>query len=324
MVCSAAGRLLPGARLGGILAALLPRGSMTGVPEPRASAIIRELGLWPRGANRGAIGWMEPDESAFLNVAIRTFALHPDGRTVLNAGGRIVADRQGHERIRGGPVESAIRPSLPRDFRLIETFAWRRNPGFLNLEAHLARLERGARLFQLDFDRERVDAALDEVGRGAVPLRVRLTLGRHGQIEALGSAFTQGPPIWNAAVARDRLDPADPWLRVKSSQRGLYDRARANLGPDIHEMIFLNHRGEVCEGTIFNVFLKLGDQLLTPRLSCGLLPGVLRESLLRSGRAREAVLRLEDLDRGTLMLGNSLRGLCPARLIRPAATLARI
>ena len=221
-------------------------------------------------------------------------------------------------------MESAIRPSLPRDFRLIETFAWRRNPGFLNLEAHLARMERGARLFELGFDRERIDAELEEVARGAVPLRVRLTLGRHGRIEATAQPFTQGPPIWNLAVARDRLDPADPWLRVKSTQRGLYDRTRANLPPEIHEMIFLNQRGEVCEGTIFNIFLKVGDQLLTPRLSCGLLPGVLRESLLRSGRAREAVLRLEDLNRGTLMLGNSLRGLCPARLMRPAATLARM
>lgn len=221
-------------------------------------------------------------------------------------------------------MESAIRPGLPRDFRLIETFAWRRNPGFLNLDLHLARMERGARLFGFAFDRDRIDAALEEVARGAVPLRVRLTLGRGDLLEADAQPFRQGPPIWNTAIARERLDPADPWLRVKTTQRALYDRTRAALAPEIHEMIFLNQRGEVCEGTIFNVFLKVGDQLLTPRLSCGLLPGVLRESLLRSGRAREAVLSVEDLGRGTLMLGNSLRGLCPARLIRPAATLARM
>lgn len=221
-------------------------------------------------------------------------------------------------------MESAIRPGLPRDFRLIETFAWRRNPGFLNLEMHLARMERGARLFGFGFDRLRIEAALEEVTRGSTPLRVRLTLARDNLLEVSAQAFTQGPPIWNIAVARDRLDPADPWLRVKTTQRMLYDRTRANLPPEIHEMIFLNHRGEVCEGTIFNVFLKLGDELLTPRLSCGLLPGVLRESLLRSGRAREAVLRPEDLSGGTVMLGNSLRGLCPARLVRPAATLARM
>ena len=216
-------------------------------------------------------------------------------------------------------MESAIRPSLPRDFRLIETFAWRRNPGFLNIDLHMARMERGARLFGLSFDRDRIDAELERVGQGPVPLRVRLTLGRDGLLESEFQPFRPGPPIWNVAVSRERLDPADPWLRVKTTQRLRYDRARAGLPPEIHELIFLNHRGEVCEGTIFNVFLKVGDQLLTPRLSCGLLPGVLRESLLRAGRAREVVLRVEDLTRGTLMLGNSLRGLCPARLVTPAA-----
>jgi 4-amino-4-deoxychorismate lyase len=221
-------------------------------------------------------------------------------------------------------VESAIRPSQRRDFRLIETFAWRRNPGFLNLDLHLARMERGARLFDFSFDRERIDETLEEVGRGPVPLRVRLTLGRDDLIDAEAQPFQQGPPIWNTTIARERLDPADPWLRVKTTQRALYDRTRAALPSEIHEMIFLNQRGEVCEGTIFNIFLKVGDQLLTPRLSCGLLPGVLRESLLRSGRAREAVLSVEDLSRGTLMLGNSLRGLCPARLVRPVASLARM
>jgi branched-subunit amino acid aminotransferase/4-amino-4-deoxychorismate lyase len=46
-----------------------------------------------------------------------------------------------------------------------------------------------------------------------------------------------------------------------------------------------------------------------------LLPGVLRDGLLRRGLAREAVLWPADLDRGALMVGNSLRGLRPARLV---------
>lgn len=212
-------------------------------------------------------------------------------------------------------MESPIRRSVPRDFRLIETFAWRRNPGFLHLDAHLARMERAARLFSIDFERAEIDAALARVATGTLPLRVRLTLGRFGPPVAEATVFTPGPPIWNVALARERIDPADPWLRVKTTERALYDRARARLPADIHEMIFLNHRGEVCEGTIFNVFVRSGDVLLTPRLACGLLPGILRGELLASGRAREAVLRPADLAGGGLMLGNSLRGLCPARLV---------
>jgi len=55
--------------------------------------------------------------------------------------------------------------------------------------------------------------------------------------------------------------------------------------------------------------------LLTPPVACGLLPGVLRRTLLDSGRAVETVLRLEDLVQGpALYVGNALRGLLPVFL----------
>ena len=51
------------------------------------------------------------------------------------------------------------------------------------------------------------------------------------------------------------------------------------------------------------------------RSAAGLLPGVLRAELLAEGRAREAVIGRSDLiDAGSLLIGNSLRGLIPARL----------
>jgi para-aminobenzoate synthetase/4-amino-4-deoxychorismate lyase len=54
--------------------------------------------------------------------------------------------------------------------------------------------------------------------------------------------------------------------------------------------------------------------LLTPPLSLGLLPGVLRAELIEKGRAVESHLRPADLAQG-FFLGNSLRGLVPARLM---------
>ncbi|WP_299133397.1 aminotransferase class IV family protein [uncultured Amaricoccus sp.] len=212
-------------------------------------------------------------------------------------------------------MESALHRPLPADFRLIETMAWRRNPGFLDLDLHLARLERTARVFGIRFAPEEVQAALADVARGEAPARVRLTLAPDGRAAATAEPFVAGPDIWIARIAEERLDPADPWLRVKTTMRARYDTARAGLPRGVHEMLFLNRRGEICEGTIFNVFLKVGDIYLTPRLACGLLPGVLREKLLREGRAREAVLTRADLGRGRLFLGNSLRGLCAARLV---------
>ncbi|MBL8530812.1 MAG: hypothetical protein JNK94_03680, partial [Hyphomonadaceae bacterium] len=45
----------------------------------------------------------------------------------------------------------------------------------------------------------------------------------------------------------------------------------------------------------------------------GLLPGVLRAEFLAAGRAREADVRVEDLQDGFL-IGNAVRGLTPARV----------
>ncbi|MFN3459206.1 MAG: aminotransferase class IV, partial [Novosphingobium sp.] len=55
-------------------------------------------------------------------------------------------------------------------------------------------------------------------------------------------------------------------------------------------------------------------KLLTPRAELGLLPGVLRRSLIEAGRAEEADLTLDDLA-GGFLVGNALRGLIPARLL---------
>ena len=57
-------------------------------------------------------------------------------------------------------------------------------------------------------------------------------------------------------------------------------------------------------------------RVLTPALSCGLLPGILREELLENKAVAEAVLTLTDLKNAqTVRIGNSLRGLIEVELI---------
>ena len=83
---------------------------------------------------------------------------------------------------------------------------------------------------------------------------------------------------------------------------------------------------EVCEGTITNVFVEKDGVLITPPLTCGLLPGVLRQELLENGEAKEAVLTLDDLKKG-FYLGNSLRGLIGGGSwfnMHPHSTMAQI
>jgi para-aminobenzoate synthetase/4-amino-4-deoxychorismate lyase len=119
-------------------------------------------------------------------------------------------------------------------------------------------------------------------------------------------------------LAGTRIDSSDPLRRHKTTARKVYDDALSRLEPGspVFDLVFLNERGEIAEGARSNVFVERDGCLLTPPLSSGALPGVLRGELLAAGRAREAVLLPDDLAQG-FWLGNALRGLLPVRLAAP-------
>lgn len=210
-------------------------------------------------------------------------------------------------------MESALRDDAPAGLRLIETLRWDMASGYVRLAAHVGRLAAGADALGIPLASATIDRALADVP-GTAPLRVRLTLALDGTAEATFAPLGAAKPGWTVGIARERLRSGDPWLRLKTTRRPAHDAARAALAPGVDETLLLNERGEICEGTITNVFLDGGDGLLTPPLACGLLPGVLRGELIARGLVREAVLRPRDLAGARLYVGNSLRGLIPARL----------
>jgi 4-amino-4-deoxychorismate lyase len=203
-------------------------------------------------------------------------------------------------------------PLHPPDLRLIETLLWD-GTAFPRLDRHLARLAASAALLGFVHDPQGLARALAAVD-GPDPLRVRLTLGRAGDVRMSAAPLPDTATEWRIAVSPVRLTSEDPRLHHKTTDRALYDDTRAALPEGIDEVIFLNERGEVCEGTITSVFFDLGDGLCTPPLTCGCLPGVLRAEILATGQAREAILSAADLPRARLWVGNALRGLIPAKL----------
>ncbi|MBY4629713.1 aminotransferase class IV family protein [Rhizobium croatiense] len=206
------------------------------------------------------------------------------------------------------------------DFSLIETLRWQPGDGFIRLRLHLARLSRSARRLGFPQPIEAAAKLEDAVAGCAGPLRIRLTFDAQGRIEVTRAAFVPLAPetVWTVRLAETRLDSTDRLLRHKTTRRAVYEVARAEYAPDeADDVILLNERGEVCEGTITSVFLDDGTGTLrTPPISCGLLAGVLRTELICARKARVGRLTLADLDGGTLYIGNSLRGLIRANLVR--------
>ncbi|KIC23196.1 MULTISPECIES: aminotransferase class IV family protein [unclassified Leisingera] len=217
-------------------------------------------------------------------------------------------------------MESPVRPrdAVQNDpaFRLIETLGWHPGQGFRYLQPHLTRMERSAAAFGIPFDPDEAQAVLTEAA-GDAPLRCRLTLDAEGRLALTTAPLGNTPSEWRLGIAETRVEAGDFWLQHKTTRRTLYDTARAALPDGVDELLFLNQRGEVCEGTITNVFVTCADGwMVTPRLSCGLLPGILRQVLLEREKCQEAVLGLQDLKRAqAIHMGNSLRGLIPVRLV---------
>ncbi len=215
-------------------------------------------------------------------------------------------------------MEGPLCPPTDPEFRLIETLAFRPEQGFVRRDRHLARLALSAKAFGVPFDLDRANGKLEAVA-GQSPLRCRLTLAADGQFELTTGILAENPPVWRVAIADEKLKAADIWLQHKTTQRAVYDAARASLPEGIDELLFLNERGELCEGTITNIFVDMPDgQCLTPASSSGLLPGILREELLENKKVTEATLTLTDLHSAEkICVGNSLRGLIRAELVAP-------
>lgn len=191
--------------------------------------------------------------------------------------------------------------------RLIETLGWD-GRGFARLPLHLARLAASAARLGWGCDLGAAEADLRRTAPDG-PARMRLTLAASGAIDVQSAALPPAKADWQIGLAPQRLASDDPWLRLKTTHRPAYDAARAALPAGLDEVIFANERGEVCDGSITTVFFDRGQGLRTPPLSCGLLPGVLRAEMA----VAEEVLLAQDLPKVRLWVGNSLRGLIPAR-----------
>ena len=212
-------------------------------------------------------------------------------------------------------MESALRDQAPSDLRVFETMLWTPTMGIPRLDLHLARLERGC--IKLGIEAGNIKSILDVI-KARQAQRMRLSVGFENDVKIETWDFEPLPKdtVWRVAVAKERVQSDDPWLQIKTTKRELYNRLRADLPEGIDEVIVLNERDEVCEGTITNVLVDKGEGLLTPPTSCGLLPGILREDMLNDGRAHEEKVLVEDLaNADALFVGNSLRGLIKAQLV---------
>jgi 4-amino-4-deoxychorismate lyase len=141
--------------------------------------------------------------------------------------------------------------------------------------------------------------------------RVRLLLSADGAISITLAKLDPLPSKQYIALSRIRLPSGNSWLQHKTTFRPWYEHAMTWLAehPSFFDLVYLNEKSELCEGSRSNIYLKRDGQWLTPPLPSGLLGGVQRLELLRQGKVKEATLSQTDLLTATQWrLSNALRG----------------
>jgi para-aminobenzoate synthetase/4-amino-4-deoxychorismate lyase len=239
------------------------------------------------------------------------------GRATMGVGGAIVADSTALSEWRECLIKADFVRQAAAGFDLIETMGFDPEKGIPLLEFHLERMKASAAELGFAFDRHaarnQIQALCFELD---TPARLRLLLARSGAT-TLQTAPLPAPcdgPVECALVPLPVVT-GDWRLRHKSTDRGFYEMS-LELAKDAGagEALLIRDDGLLTEGSFTSIFVERDGVLLTPPLALGLLPGVLRRSLIEAGRAREAELRVADLA-GGFYLGNAVRGLMPARLI---------
>jgi para-aminobenzoate synthetase/4-amino-4-deoxychorismate lyase len=309
-----------------ILKALFPCASITGAPKAKTMELIQGLEKSPRGIYTGAIGFFAPDGSSQFNVAIRT-AVIQNGKAEYGIGGGIVWDSDAESEYEEALSKAAILTKKMPEFQLLETMLWEDGEIFL-LERHLKRLAESVEYFDFTFNPNEVRSALNEccrpgdlTGRETPrevtrPTKIRLLLSQNGLFDIQTSEIKRdGDVASTLAIAKRPIDSGDLFLYHKTTNRAVYERAKADF-PDADDVLLFNERGEVTESTIANVVIELDGRKVTPPVSCGLLAGVLRDSLLESGEITEQIVMRDDLKRAsTVWLINSVRKWRRAELV---------
>jgi len=246
-------------------------------------------------------------------------AVHPvsvdDGRTVRQI-----------------PAPASRAQREPTDPTLLETMLFRSDeatePYLWPL--HLARLARSCAALGIPTPASHeVLGAVRAAAAGGGDRRVRVLVDAQGvRAESTPLVVPQCFPTGDGAESRVvclDLEPGansgDGLLRHKTLWRHVYDEARRRVvRGEIFDVVLYNERHEVTETSIANIGIEIAPGVMvTPPVSCGLLPGVMREQLLSEGWLTERTVTVEELQAASLegraiVCFNSVRGVYPVRL----------
>jgi para-aminobenzoate synthetase/4-amino-4-deoxychorismate lyase len=187
----------------------------------------------------------------------------------------------------------------------------------------MERLAASAAYFDIPFNRDATQQALmaHVVGSAEPHLRVRLELSPNGNIGIQSTPLSTDAlnQIVRFIIADEPIHSDTVHLYHKTTARMFLDEplkhAKKNTGCD--EVLFVNERGALTQGSYMNLFLEQADgSYVTPPISDGVLPGTFRAEFMAANNVIEKSVFLYDLKAAKqVYLGNSVRGLLKTQLL---------
>lgn len=324
-----------------IFAALLPAASVTGAPKQEAVKHISRLETTQRGVYTGIIGFIDPDQNAIFNVAIRTLQLKNTGtektgkyKASLGIGSGVVYDSEGQAELKECLLKSNFifsanakqaqdnqktdnkTKNTSGEFYLFETMLLKNSKIRLK-KLHLDRLKKSAKEFGFTYPEEEICRELDLLTdlRKASPLkntwRIKLSLFSDGKFSLNKQEETFKKKRYRIIIAKSAVSSGNFFARHKTGYRKFFDQMSAEArrqGYD--EVLFLNELGFATECCFHNIMVKINNRWISPPQDAGLLPGTMREYLLRKKILVEKDISLEEIkEAGEIAIMNSLRGI---------------
>lgn len=112
-------------------------------------------------------------------------------------------------------------------------------------------------------------------------------------------------------VSNIRRNPSSPITYIKSINYidNILEKQKA-IDEGYNEVLFLNWKDQVTEGSLSNIFFVKDNKLYTPLVECGLLEGILRSWIISRYEVTQGHFTLEDIQKSDgAFLTNSIMGI---------------
>ncbi|MBV8550156.1 MAG: aminotransferase class IV [Acidobacteriaceae bacterium] len=198
---------------------------------------------------------------------------------------------------------------LDKNFQLLETMRTESNGAVYLLDRHMQRLQNSCRYFGFCCDLAEIRRAVTKAAMECEKADcLRLLLSSGGDYQLQRRPLSLSGSLTTLHLSSVRVDSRDPFLYHKTTRRQVYENAR--LESDFQsDVILANEHGEVTETTLANLAFQRNNRWVTPKVSCGLLPGTMRAELLSTKELVESVIHLAELNMGEVVrCFNSVRG----------------